>query len=89
MSELSRLPDSTLWMFTVNSPDHETPETAVIVAGLTDALSGFTVHRFLPPRTLVFAALPAGALMPWWLIPLVRAVCRCIMYWALRYCPPA
>ncbi|MCB9051624.1 MAG: fasciclin domain-containing protein [Lewinellaceae bacterium] len=60
--ELVPLPDSTVVDVIVNSPDHETLETAVIAAGLADALSGFGPFTVFAPTDAAFAALPAGAL---------------------------
>ncbi|MCB9264768.1 MAG: fasciclin domain-containing protein [Lewinellaceae bacterium] len=60
--ELVPAPDSTVVDIIVNSPDHETLETAVIAAGLDDDLSGFGPFTVFAPTDAAFAALPAGAL---------------------------
>jgi uncharacterized surface protein with fasciclin (FAS1) repeats len=46
----------------VNSPDHNTLETAVIVAGLAGTLSGTGPFTVFAPTDAAFAALPAGVL---------------------------
>jgi uncharacterized surface protein with fasciclin (FAS1) repeats len=46
----------------VNSPVHNTLETAVIAAGLADDLSGAGPFTVFAPTDAAFAALPAGAL---------------------------
>ncbi|MCB8999764.1 MAG: fasciclin domain-containing protein [Bacteroidales bacterium] len=46
----------------VNSPDHTTLETAVVAAGLVDALSGDGPFTVFAPTDAAFAALPAGTL---------------------------
>jgi uncharacterized surface protein with fasciclin (FAS1) repeats len=46
----------------VNSPDHNTLETAVIAAGLVDDLQGDGPFTVFAPTDAAFAALPAGTL---------------------------
>jgi uncharacterized surface protein with fasciclin (FAS1) repeats len=46
----------------VNSPDHTTLETAVILAGLADDLSATGPFTVFAPTDAAFAALPAGVL---------------------------
>ena len=46
----------------VNSPNHNTLETAVIAAGLADDLSGDGPFTVFAPTDAAFAALPAGVL---------------------------
>ena len=46
----------------VNSPNHNTLETAVIAAGLADDLSGVGPFTVFAPTDAAFAALPAGVL---------------------------
>jgi uncharacterized surface protein with fasciclin (FAS1) repeats len=59
--ELAPLP-ITVVDIVVNSPDHNTLETAVIAAGLADDLSGAGPFTVFAPTDAAFAALPAGAL---------------------------
>ena len=46
----------------VNSPDHNTLETAVVAAGLVETLSGSGPYTVFAPTDAAFAALPAGVL---------------------------
>jgi uncharacterized surface protein with fasciclin (FAS1) repeats len=56
------LPPTTVVDIIVDSPDHETLETAVIAAELVDALSGDGPFTVFAPTDDAFAALPAGVL---------------------------
>jgi uncharacterized surface protein with fasciclin (FAS1) repeats len=55
-------PTTTVVDVIVNSPDHETLETAVIAAELDDDLSGDGPFTVFAPTDAAFDALPAGAL---------------------------
>jgi len=46
----------------VNSPNHNILETAVVAAGLVDALSGEGPFTVFAPTDMAFAALPAGVI---------------------------
>ena len=53
--------DTTVVDIIVNSPDHDTLETAVITAGLDDDLSADGPFTVFAPNDSAFAALPAGS----------------------------
>ena len=55
-------PGNTIVDIVVNSPDHTTLETAVIAAGLADALSGDGPFTLFAPTDAAFAAIPAADL---------------------------
>jgi uncharacterized surface protein with fasciclin (FAS1) repeats len=55
-------PANTVVDIIVNSPDHNTLETAVIAAGLAGTLSGEGPFTVFAPTDAAFAALPAGTL---------------------------
>ena len=54
------VPSNTVVDIIVNSPDHNTLETAVIAAGLAGTLSGTGPFTVFAPTDAAFAALPAG-----------------------------
>jgi len=56
------LPSNTVVDVIVNSPNHNTLESAVILAGLADDLSGTGPFTVFAPTDAAFAALPAGVL---------------------------
>jgi uncharacterized surface protein with fasciclin (FAS1) repeats len=56
------LPSNTVVDIIVNSPDHNTLETAVLAAGLAGTLSGPGPFTVFAPTDAAFEALPAGVL---------------------------
>jgi uncharacterized surface protein with fasciclin (FAS1) repeats len=56
------VPTNTIVDIVVNSPDHNTLETAVIAAGLAGTLSGPGPFTVFAPTDAAFEALPAGVL---------------------------